>query len=106
MRRIFVTTAFDFIRDTHFEMQNPDLTEYQDTIADGAISVIDKLSADEIVKCINELPEGCRLVFNLHAVEGYSHVEIARMLHINEGTSRSQFLHARKLLQAKLEKLN
>jgi RNA polymerase sigma-70 factor (ECF subfamily) len=48
------------------------------------------------------LPTGCQTVFNLFAIEGYSHKEIAEMLEVSEGTSKSQFARARKLLQQKI----
>jgi RNA polymerase sigma-70 factor (ECF subfamily) len=51
---------------------------------------------------IAELPHGFRTVFNLYAIEGYSHAEIAKMLNINEASSRSQFSRARVLLQKKI----
>ncbi|NMH27509.1 RNA polymerase sigma factor [Flavobacterium silvaticum] len=62
------------------------------------------LSVDDIQSLIDELPEGYRMIFNLYAIEGYKHKEIADMLGINEGTSRSQLSHARKMLQDNLEK--
>jgi RNA polymerase sigma-70 factor, ECF subfamily len=65
-------------------------------------NILDSISSDEIYKLIAELPDGYRTVFNLFAIEGYSHKEIAEQLHINEGTSKSQLNHARKLLQKKL----
>lgn len=62
-----------------------------------------KAYGDEfLISLVNELPAGCRLVFNMFAIEGYSHAEIAEMLNISEGTSRSQFHHARQLLKQKL----
>ena len=54
---------------------------------------------------IARLPEGYRVVFNLYAIEGYSHKEIAELLHIKESTSRSQLVKARKMLQQQLDKL-
>ncbi len=63
------------------------------------------LTDEYLIKIINELPEGCRLVFNLFEVEGYSHVEIASMLKVSEGTSRSQLHHAKYLLKQKLTSL-
>jgi RNA polymerase sigma factor (sigma-70 family) len=53
---------------------------------------------------IQSLPDGCQLIFNLYAVEGYTHVEIAEMLGISEGTSKSQYARARQLLQQKVLK--
>jgi RNA polymerase sigma-70 factor (ECF subfamily) len=66
--------------------------------------VIEKLAAEDILKIVNELPEGYKQVFNLYAIDGYSHREIAEMLEIQEVTSRTQFSKARKALQAKLVK--
>jgi RNA polymerase sigma factor (sigma-70 family) len=61
--------------------------------------VISKLSADEIYRLITQMPIGYRTVFNLYVIEGYSHVEIASILNISEGTSKSQLNRARKILQ-------
>ncbi|MCB0579749.1 MAG: sigma-70 family RNA polymerase sigma factor, partial [Phaeodactylibacter sp.] len=58
------------------------------------------LQEEELLRLIAKLPEGYRLVFNLNAIEGYSHKEIADMLGIQESTSRSQLVKARKMLQA------
>jgi RNA polymerase sigma factor (sigma-70 family) len=57
---------------------------------------------EHLISLINALPDGCRVVFNMFAIEGFSHAEIAEMLHISEGTSRSQFHHAKYLLKEKL----
>ena len=62
-------------------------------------SAVERLSADELLQCVAELPDGYRTVFNLYAIEGYSHAEIADMLHIREASSRSQFARARQMLQ-------
>jgi len=105
MRRIFVTTALEFLRDGGSQVY-ADIVEYEDKLETVEISVVEKLSVDEILKCISELPKGYQLVFNMYAVEGYSHAEIAKMLNIKEGTSRSQFAHARQLLQDKIQKLH
>ncbi len=58
----------------------------------------------QLLEMIQSLPQGCQVVFNLFAVEGYSHKEIAELLSISEGTSKSQFARAKSLLQAKLLK--
>ena len=57
---------------------------------------------EELLNMIRELPTGCQTVFNLFAIEGYSHKEIAKMLDVSEGTSKSQFARARKLLREKI----
>jgi len=63
---------------------------------------LQKLSDEYLISLVNALPDGCRIVFNLFAIEGFSHAEIAEMLHVSEGTSRSQFYHAKYLLKEKL----
>lgn len=56
----------------------------------------------DLLNLIQRLPEGCRVIFNLYAVEGYSHKEIADLMNISEGTSKSQYFRAKKLLQEQL----
>ena len=105
IRRVFVTTALEFLRNDR-SFQHTDIIYYEEKIEDVEISVLEQLSAEEILKCISELPQGYRLVFNMYAIEGYSHAEIAKMLNIKEGSSRSQFSHTRQLLQNKIQKLH
>ena len=64
------------------------------------------LSTKELAELIRQLPPGYQAIFNLHAVEGYSHVEIGKILGINEGTSRSQYARARALLISWIKKLS
>lgn len=67
--------------------------------------VLDELNAQTLTQLLQKLPAGYRAVFNLYAVDGYSHSEIANMLGIDEGTSKSQLFKARRALQAMLENL-
>jgi RNA polymerase sigma-70 factor (ECF subfamily) len=69
---------------------------------------IDRLIRDDLLKIIQELPEGYRVVFNLYVVEGYNHQEIGKLLNISENTSKSQLSRARAVLQQKIKqrKLN
>jgi RNA polymerase sigma-70 factor (ECF subfamily) len=104
MRKIFVNTALEHLR-------HNDVFKYS-TDVDAAFNIesedespIDRISADELMQCITELPLGFRTVFNMFAIEGYSHAEIAEQLGIQEGTSRSQYARARILLQQKVLKL-
>ncbi|UBM57904.1 RNA polymerase sigma factor [Marinilongibacter aquaticus] len=62
----------------------------------------ENLSLQHLLKMIGDLPEGCRTVFNLYAIDGYKHNEIADMLGVTEGTSKSQYSRAKGLLQEKL----
>jgi RNA polymerase sigma-70 factor (ECF subfamily) len=56
------------------------------------------LQAKELAELIRQLPTGYQTIFNLHAIEGFSHVEIGQMLGISDNTSRSQYMRARQLL--------
>ena len=60
--------------------------------------VPDKLLEKDLLKLIHKLPESARIIFNLYVVEGYNHNEIGEMLNISNGTSKSQFSRAKKLL--------
>jgi RNA polymerase sigma-70 factor (ECF subfamily) len=75
-------------------------------IEDVDISVLDKISVDDLMQCVTELPNGYRTVFNLYAIEGYSHAEIANSLNITVETSRTQFMKARLILQKSVQSLN
>ncbi|MDL2241323.1 sigma-70 family RNA polymerase sigma factor [Bacteroidales bacterium OttesenSCG-928-L03] len=105
MKRVFVTTALEQLRNDKQFRFHVDMEEYQDRIEDGTVSIVQTLSAEEILRCIQELPSGFRTVFNLYAIEGYSHAEIATALKIKEASSRSQYARARQLLQMKINKL-
>jgi RNA polymerase sigma-70 factor (ECF subfamily) len=65
-----------------------------------------ELDVDEVQQLIDKLPDGYRMVFNMYAIEGYKHSEIAEMLSIAESTSKSQLFKARKLLQQQIKQLN
>ena len=67
---------------------------------------ISGFSHQELIAMIRELPAGCQTIFNLYAVEGYKHHEIAKMLEISEGTSKSQYSRAKSLLKDRIEKDN
>ena len=105
VRRIFVTTSLEYLRQNDALKQSASIEEYSDSIITNDETVLDKLSADDLMDCIANLPDGYRTVFNLYAIEGYSHTEIAEMLEINESTSRSQLMRARKMLQKNVQLL-
>lgn len=64
---------------------------------------IGNLSAEELTKMVQRLPDGYRVIFNMFAIEGYSHKEIAEILGINEGTSKSQLFKAKRILKKQIE---
>jgi RNA polymerase sigma-70 factor (ECF subfamily) len=105
MRKIFVTSALEYLRSTKAFGATIRLDSCDEPGNRDDDNIVEQLSADEIISCINELPSGFRTVFNLYAVEGYSHAEIAQMLNIQEASSRSQFARARQILQAKIRAL-
>ena len=63
------------------------------------------LSEKDLIALINKLPDGYRIIFNLYVIEGYQHEEIAKMLKIQPGTSRSQLVKARLMLQKQILQL-
>lgn len=103
--RIFVTTALEHLRKVEAMGFITSIDDYRETLEDSDLSALDSLSADELLACVAQLPAGYRTVFNLFAIEGYSHREIGEMLGISEITSRSQFVRARNTLKRKLESL-
>lgn len=100
-RRIFVGTCIDGIKKRNQLL--PVLPEGFDTASDD-LSGYDRLTNDDLIKAIQQLPVGYRTVVNLNMVEGYSHKEIGEMLQISEEGSRSQLFRARALLQKMLTK--
>ncbi len=97
IRKIIVNTALNFLK-TNSRYQY-DLSFSQTPMHPvSADDPLIQLQAKELSELIRQLPTGFQTIFNLHAVEGYSHVEIATMLGISDGTSRSQYARARALL--------
>lgn len=97
IRRIMVNTAIDHYRKT---AKHPSLVEINHAVHEVDVQdVVSDLSAEEILAMIQRLSPAYRMVFNLYAIEGYSHKEIGEMLHISEGTSKSNLAKARAKLQ-------
>jgi RNA polymerase sigma-70 factor (ECF subfamily) len=104
IRRIVINTALASYRAQYLQKEQigMDMMEYDTPVEP---SIFAHLQASELLELIARLPDGYRVVFNLYAIEGYSHKEIADFLGIEESTSRSQLLKARKLLQAQVSNL-
>jgi RNA polymerase sigma factor (sigma-70 family) len=100
MKRIVVNTALNSHRKKLYMYPMVDIDDVNYTVETK--KPIPEFSLDELLKMIHELPTGCQTVFNLFAIEGYSHKEISEMLEISISTSKSQFARARKLLQEKI----
>lgn len=98
LKRVVVNTAINHNRKKLY--QQPMLDIEKTPLYVEKDLVISHLHYTEIMAMMQKLPVGCRTVFNLFAIEGYGHKEIAEMMDITEGTSKSQYSRARALLQA------
>ena len=101
IRRIMINTALEKYRDKYYlnrvDNQDEKIEEGMDD------EVLEDLSAQDLMKMIQELSPKYRMVFNLYAIEGYSHKEISALLNISEGTSKSNLSRARAILKGKLK---
>ena len=102
IRRIMVHTAINHYRKKAFQMERFGMEHLPE--APVAATAVDNLGEQELMALVAELPDGYRHVFNLYAIEGYDHAEIAAMLGCGESTSRSQLSKARSYLQARIER--
>jgi len=105
IRRIVVNTALDSYRKNKKHQQNVDV-ETVNYLLEDKTYIIEELNADDLLAVIKTIPPGYQMVFNLFAIEGYSHREIAEQLNITESTSKSQYSRARKLLRELLVEKN
>lgn len=105
VRRIMVNTALDQYRKNKKHQKNVKLDdvsfmlEHDDFIVEG-------LAAEDLMKIINAMPKGYKIVFNMFAIEGFSHKEIADKLGVSENTSKSQYSRARQFVRNILEEQN
>ncbi|WP_415970446.1 RNA polymerase sigma factor [Alistipes ihumii] len=97
IRRIFVNTALGYLRKKNV-LQDSEQIDALRQVEGTEASAVERMETAELLRCIGKLPDGYRAVLNLFAVEGYSHREIAEMLGVSEGTSRSQYLRAKGCL--------
>jgi len=99
MRRIFVTTALEHLRHNNVLHHTVDIETTDCMEEEPDVSLFEHLSADDLLSCITHLPNKYRTIFNMHAIEKYTHVEIAKELKLSESTVRSQYARARLMLQ-------
>jgi RNA polymerase sigma-70 factor (ECF subfamily) len=104
LRRILINTAIDNFR--HNKKHNFLMDSEDYSISSFDDDVIDVMSADEILNLVQDLSPAYKMVFNLYALEGYKHNEIAEMLNISIGTSKSNLAKARNKLKAAIQTLN
>ncbi len=103
VRKIMVREAINHLRKKQFVVFDDEIFENG---PHPHVPISSELDVEHIQLLIDALPEGYKMVFVLYAVEGYSHREIAGMLHISESTSKSQLFKARRMLQEKLKEQN
>jgi len=103
VRRIVVNESLTFLRNNKVMYLETDLETADREPGLGFLET--GLEAEDLLKLIQELPAGYRLVFNLYAIDGFSHKEIAEQIGITESTSKSQLSRARTHLQARLQTL-
>jgi RNA polymerase sigma factor (sigma-70 family) len=104
VRRIFVNTSLDQLRKNKKMKYDVSMDDVDYRIVNSD-HIVERMEAADLMNIVEQMPTGYRTVFNLFAVEGYSHREIAEKLGITENTSKSQFKRARTHLMKILEKL-
>jgi RNA polymerase sigma factor (sigma-70 family) len=104
LRRIMVYSSIEYYRKHHKMVQMMDVADMGDepSVNPSAMATI---SAQDLMRLINQLSPGYKMVFNLYAIEGYSHREIAGMMGITEGASKSQLSRARSILKYLIAKM-
>ena len=105
IRRIVVNTALDFIRKNKKMQLNLSIEDVGYGLKKNQF-VVEDLTAKELMKIIQNIPAGYRTIFNMYAIEGYSHKEIAQELEISENTSKSQLSRARAVIKKLLNENN
>ena len=104
MRRIVVNTCLDQLRKDQKLKMNTSIDDVSFLVKDNHW-IEEELTAKDLLKLVESLPDGYRVVFNMFAIEGYSHKEIAEQMNISENTSKSQFSRAKSHLRRKLIEL-
>ncbi len=105
LRKIMVREAISYLRqekNIEFPVDDMESGPYQESYN----NIHSHMDVEQIQQLIDQLPEGYKMVFVMYAIEGYKHQEIANMLNITEGTSKSQLFKARKQLQYEFQALN
>jgi RNA polymerase sigma factor (sigma-70 family) len=100
LKRITVNAAIKILQRRKIKVIR--ITNDEHELISPDFDVLSDLSAEDLLKLISQLPDGYRVIFNLYAIEGYSHDEIAGMLKIKTATSRSQLFKARAILKDKI----
>jgi RNA polymerase sigma-70 factor (ECF subfamily) len=97
IKRIVINTALNYHRKSVYLYPHFDIDDMHQ-LGDDEVLVSDYNYRD-LLKLLQTLPQGCQVIFNLYAIEGYKHKEIAELLNISEGTSKSQYARAKSLIK-------
>jgi RNA polymerase sigma factor (sigma-70 family) len=103
IRRIVVNTCLDELKKNKKLLLNISVEEVEYKLESNDF-VQEQMMADDLMKLIQDMPAGYRVIFNMFAIEGYAHQEIATQLGISESTSKSQYLRARAYLKNRIDK--
>ncbi len=104
IRRTIVNTAINLFKKNSKYQKDIEI-EKAEVVQNAEAGAFENLCVEELLKLVNELPAGYRMVFNLNVIEGYTHREISELLGISENTSKSQLSRARHTLQKKISEL-
>ncbi|MBV6639952.1 MAG: RNA polymerase sigma factor [Cyclobacteriaceae bacterium] len=104
IKRIVINTALNHQRSKLYLYPMVDVNDLSQYSANE--TAVSSLSQKELMEMIRRLPSGCQIIFNLYAIEGFKHHEIAEMLDLSEGTSKSQYARAKSLLKEWINESN
>lgn len=104
MRRTMVNTAINYYKKNLSTAREAEYHEYHSGKSNDA-DALSKLSHQELLKMVQQMPDGYRTVFNLYIIEGFSHKDVAEMLNVSENTSKSQLSRARAFLQERIRNI-
>lgn len=104
IKRIVINTALNSQRSKLYLYPMVDVQDLKES--PGEANDVADYTMDELMAMIKELPGSCQVIFNLYAIEGYKHQEIAEMLEISVGTSKSQYSRAKFLLRERMKEKN
>jgi len=104
IRKVVINTALDNIRKNKKANDNIEIDRIDYQLPNSETNGYDELKVQDLLSVIQSMPVGFRTVFNLYAIEGYSHKEIAQQMNISVSTSKSQYSRARVYLQNRLNK--
>jgi RNA polymerase sigma-70 factor (ECF subfamily) len=104
IKRIVINTALNAQRSKLYLYPMVDVDDLKES--KGEEMQVSDYTMEELMKMIHELPQSCQIIFNLYAIEGYKHHEVADMLGISVGTSKSQYARAKFLLKEKMKEMN